>query len=178
MAAATVVAVTAVMDRQQNDDTFDGILAELHWRGLIAQSTEEAALDAHLRHGPVTFYCGFDPTAASMHIGNLVQLLTIRRLQLAGHRPLVLVGGSTGLIGDPRPSAERTLQPRDQVAAWVRALQAQVGRFVELGGDDPAVLVDNLDWTADLSAIDFLRDIGKHFPVNQMLARTSGWGRC
>lgn len=159
------------MDRQQNDTSFDGVLAELQWRGLIAQATAEDALDAHLRAGPVTFYCGFDPTAASLHIGSLVQLLTIRRLQLAGHHPLVLVGGSTGLIGDPRPSAERTLTPRDQVAEWVRALQAQVGRFVALDGENPAILVNNLDWTAGLSAIDFLRDVGKYFRVGSMLKK-------
>lgn len=159
------------MDRQQIDAAFDGILAELRWRGLIAQATDEDALDAHLRSGPITFYCGFDPTAASLHIGSLVQLLTIRRLQLAGHRPLVLVGGSTGLIGDPRPSSERSLNPRDQVAEWVRALQAQVGRFVALDGDNPATLVNNLDWTAGLSAIDFLRDVGKHFRVGSMLKK-------
>lgn len=159
------------LDRQQNDATFDGVLAELQWRGLIAQATAEDALDAHLRRGPITFYCGFDPTAASLHIGSLVQLLTIRRLQLAGHRPLVLVGGSTGLIGDPRPSSERTLNPRDQVAEWVRALQAQVGRFVALDGDNPATLVNNLDWTAGLSAIDLLRDVGKHFRVGSMLKK-------
>lgn len=159
------------MDRQQNDAGFDGILAELQWRGLLAQSTAVEALHAHLRSGPITFYCGFDPTAASLHIGSLVQLLTIRRLQLAGHHPLVLVGGSTGLIGDPRPSSERSLNPRQQVASWVTALQAQAARFVALDGDNPATLVNNLDWTNDLSAIDFLRDVGKHFRVGSMLKK-------
>ncbi|MCU1482005.1 MAG: tyrosine--tRNA ligase [Subtercola sp.] len=144
---------------------------ELKWRGLIHVSTDELELKAALDGGAVTFYCGFDPTASSLHLGNLVQLLVMRRLQLAGHHPLALVGGSTGLIGDPRPTAERTLTPRDTVAEWVGYLQAQVSRFLSFEGDNAARLVNNLDWTAPLSAIDFLRDIGKYFRVGTMLKK-------
>ncbi|MGN6521893.1 MAG: tyrosine--tRNA ligase [Actinomycetes bacterium] len=147
------------------------ILDELHWRGLVAQSTDEEALRAALDAGPVTFYCGFDPTAPSLHIGNLVQLLTMRRLQNAGHRPLALVGGATGLIGDPKPSAERVLNDKGTVASWVERLREQVSRFLSFEGENAATVVNNLDWTAPLSAIDFLRDIGKYFRVNRMLAK-------
>jgi tyrosyl-tRNA synthetase len=147
------------------------ILDELKWRGLVAQSTDEEALRAAFASGPVTFYCGFDPTAPSLHFGNLLQLLTVRRLQDAGHRPLVLVGGSTGLIGDPKPTAERALQSKVTVAEWVERIQSQASRYVSFEGGNAARVVNNLDWTAPLSAIDFLRDIGKHFRVSRMLAK-------
>jgi tyrosyl-tRNA synthetase len=147
------------------------IVEELRWRGLIALSTDEGALRAALAAGPVTFYCGFDPTAPSLHMGNLVQLLTMRRLQDAGHRPLALVGGSTGLIGDPKPTAERVLNSKETVAAWVDNLREQVSRFLLFEGDNAATVVNNLDWTGPLSALDFLRDIGKHYRVNTMIRK-------
>jgi len=151
------------------------ILDELSWRGLLALSTDLDELRAALGSGQVTFYGGFDPTAPGLHIGNLVLLLTMRRLQLAGHRPIGLVGGATGLIGDPSgKSEERVLNPRETVAAWVERIRGEVARFLDFGaGPAGAVLVSNLDWTEQLSALDFLRDIGKHFPVNRMLARES-----
>jgi tyrosyl-tRNA synthetase len=147
------------------------ILDELQWRGLVAVSTDEDALRAALSEGSVTFYVGFDPTAPSLHFGNLVQLLTARRLQDAGHRPLVLVGGSTGLIGDPKPTSERTLHPKEVVFEWVERIRTQVERYVAFDGSNAAEVVNNLDWTAPLSAIDFLRDIGKHYRVNRMLTK-------
>jgi len=147
------------------------VLDDLEARGLIAHSTDAQALRAELSAGPITYYVGFDPTAPSLHIGNLLQILTARRLQLAGHRPLVLVGGSTGLIGDPKEAGERVMNPKETVADWVDRIATQVSRFVDLDGDNGATIVNNLDWTAGLSTIDFLRDIGKHFPVNRMLAR-------
>jgi tyrosyl-tRNA synthetase len=156
---------------QSNDPSFADVWQELVWRGHIHVSTDEEALHAALASEPITFYCGFDPTAASLHLGNLVQLIVMRRLQLAGHRPLGLVGGSTGLIGDPRPSAERTLNTKETVSEWVGYLQAQVSRFLSDEGDNPVRLVNNLDWTAPLSAIDFLRDIGKHYRVGTMLKK-------
>jgi len=159
------------LDDQSNDPSFDDIWDELNWRGLVHVSTDESALKELLSGSPITYYCGFDPTASSLHLGNLVQLLTMRRLQLAGHRPLGLVGGSTGLIGDPRPTAERTLNTKETVAEWVRSLQAQVTRFLSDQGDNAVRLVNNLDWTAPLSAIDFLREIGKHFRVGTMLKK-------
>ena len=146
------------------------VLDDLEARGLVAQSTDAAALRAALAE-PITFYVGFDPTAPSLHVGNLLQLLTARRLQKAGHKPLLLVGGSTGLIGDPKASGERVMNSPDTVADWVDRIRAQVERFVKLDGPASATVVNNLDWTAGLSTIDFLRDIGKHFPVNRMLAR-------
>jgi tyrosyl-tRNA synthetase len=146
------------------------VLDDLEARGLLAQTTDLDALRAAFE-APITFYVGFDPTAPSLHVGNLLQLLTARRLQLAGHRPLLLVGGSTGLIGDPKESGERVMNTKETVAAWVERIGAQVSRFVDLDGPAGATLVNNLDWTAGLSTIDFLRDIGKHFPVNRMLAR-------
>ena len=149
------------------------VLDDLRWRGLVAISTDEGALRSALAAGPVTFYVGFDPTAPSLHVGSLVQLLTARRLQLAGHRALVLVGGATGLVGDPRMSGERVLNDPAVVAEWVRRIQHQVGPFIAFDGPNPALLVNNLDWTAPLSAIDFLRDVGKHFRVNRMLAKES-----
>ena len=149
------------------------IIDDLSWRGLIAVSTDLDDLRKALDTGIVTFYCGFDPTAPGLHIGNLVQLLTMRRLQRAGHRPIAIVGGATGLIGDPGgKSAERVLNPRELVADWVERIRAEVSRFLDFdSGDTAATVVSNLDWTGQLSAIDFLRDIGKHFPVNQMLSR-------
>ncbi len=147
------------------------ILDELQWRGLVAQTTDEAALRRALADGRVTAYCGFDPTAPSLHFGNLVQLVVLRRLQRAGHRVICLVGGSTGLIGDPRPSAERVLKTREQTAEWVANIQRQVRPFLDSDGDNPAVFVNNLDWTEGMSALDFLRDVGKHFRVNQLVKK-------
>jgi tyrosyl-tRNA synthetase len=147
------------------------ILDDLAWRGLLAQSTDLDELRALLAAGPVTLYCGFDPTAPSLHVGSLVQLLTLRRFQRAGHRPIGLVGGATGLIGDPSGrSDERTLRSVDVVAGWVDRIRAQVSRFLDFT-DDRALMVSNLDWTGPMSVIEFLRDVGKHFPVNRMLAR-------
>jgi tyrosyl-tRNA synthetase len=147
------------------------ILDELEWRGLIAHSTDIDALRAELSAGVVILYCGFDPTAASLHMGNLLQLVTLRRFQEAGHRPIGLVGGATGLIGDPKAEGERTLNPAEIVREWSDGVREQVGRFWSFEGDNAAVVVNNYDWTHDLSTIDFLRDIGKHFPVNRMLDR-------
>ncbi|MEV6794851.1 tyrosine--tRNA ligase [Streptomyces sp. NPDC051320] len=147
------------------------IVDELKWRGLIAVSTDEDALRKAFADGPVTFYCGFDPTAASLHLGSLVQILTMRRIQQAGNRPLGLVGGATGLIGDPKPNAERTLNAPEVVALWVERLRGQIERYLDFDGPYAATMVNNLDWTSGLSAIDFLRDIGKHFRVNKMIAK-------
>ena len=151
--------------------TVNEVIDELEWRGFIAHSTDPEALRARLAAGPVTFYVGFDPSAPSIHMGNLVQLMLARLLQDAGHRPLILVGGSTGLIGDPKQSSERNLNPKDVVHEWAERIRAQVSRFVSFEGDNGAVLVNNYDWTAELSTLDFLRDIGKHFSVNRMLDR-------
>ena len=159
------------LSRQSNDSSFDSLWDELQWRGLIHVSTDPDQLSALLASPPVTYYCGFDPTAPSLHLGNLVQLLVLRRLQLAGHRPLALVGGSTGLIGDPKPTAERTLNDPETVAAWVERLKGQVSRFLSAEGDNAVVVVNNLDWTKDLSAIEFLRDIGKYFRVGTMMKK-------
>ena len=149
------------------------ILDDLAWRGLIAQSTDLDELRALLAAGPVTLYCGFDPTAPSLHLGNLIQILTLRRFQKAGHRPIGLVGGATGLIGDPSgKSAERVLNSEETVAGWVERVRGQVSKFLDFDeGPTAATMVSNLDWTGPMSAIEFLRDIGKHFPVNRMLAR-------
>ena len=159
------------LEKQQNDSSFADILEELKWRGLVALSTDEDELRKALTGSPITYYCGFDPTASSLHLGNLVQLLTMRRLQLAGHKPLCLIGGSTGLVGDPRPSAERTLNTKETVAEWVEKLGKQSSRFLSFDGGNAARLVNNLDWTSPLSAIDFLREIGKHFRVGKMLSK-------
>lgn len=164
------MATAETLSSQSNDNSFAHIVDELKWRGLIALSTDEAALREQLAN-PTTYYCGFDPTAPSLHLGNLVQLLTMRRLQLAGHNPLALVGGATGLIGDPKPTAERTLNSKETVALWVEKLAAQTGRFLDYSGKNSAQLVNNLDWTSGYSAIDFLREIGKHFRVGKMLAK-------
>jgi len=160
-----------ILSTQQNDASFEDVWEELVWRGHVHVSTDRAALKELLAGEPITYYCGFDPTAPSLHLGNLVQLIVLRRLQLAGHRPLGLVGGSTGLIGDPRPTAERTLNTKETVAEWVGRLQGQVSRFLSAEGENPVRLVNNLDWTAGLSAIDFLRDIGKHYRVGTMLKK-------
>jgi tyrosyl-tRNA synthetase len=151
------------------------IIDELTWRGLIALSTDADELRKALDAGPVTLYGGFDPTAPGLHIGNLVLLLTMRRFQLAGHRPIALVGGATGLIGDPSgKSAERVLNSHEVVAEWVERIRREVSRFLDFSAAaGRAEIVSNLEWTEPLSALEFLRDIGKHFPVNQMLARES-----
>ena len=147
------------------------VLSALKWRGLVALSTDETALAEHLAAGPVTFYVGFDPTAPSLHFGNLVQLMVARALQRAGHYPLILVGGSTGLIGDPKETSERVLNPKETVAGWVESIRRQVEKFLDFSGQNPARIVNNLDWTGPMPVLDFLRDIGKHFPVNRMLSR-------
>ncbi|WP_285726319.1 tyrosine--tRNA ligase [Psychromicrobium xiongbiense] len=162
---------TQLLEGQQNDESFANIWQELLWRGLIQVSTDQAALEKALTEETVTYYCGFDPTAASLHLGHLVQLLLMRRLQLAGHKPLALVGGSTGLIGDPRPTTERSMQTKEQVAEWVASIQAQVQPFLSFDGVNAARMVNNLDWTAPMSAIDFLREIGKHFRVGTMIKK-------
>ena len=166
-----MTATPNLLDRQSNDATFEDVWDELVWRGLVHVSTDPVELKALLSGPPITFYCGFDPTAPSLHLGNLVQLLTMRRIQLAGHRPLALIGGSTGLIGDPRPTAERTLNTKNTVAEWVGRLRAQAERFLSFDGDSAAQMVNNLDWTAGLSAIDFLRDVGKYFRVGTMIKK-------
>jgi tyrosyl-tRNA synthetase len=147
------------------------VLDDLQWRGLLALSTDLDALRAELARGPITYYCGFDPTAPSLHVGNLVQILTVRRLQLAGNRPLALVGGATGLIGDPRPESERTLNSRETVSSWVDRIRAQIEPLLDFDGEYAARMVNNLDWTEGLSALDFLRDIGRYFRVNKMIAK-------
>ena len=147
------------------------LLDDLEWRGLIAHSTDLDALREALAEGSVRFYVGFDPTAPSLHMGNLVQILTAKRLQDAGHTPYALVGGATGMIGDPKESGERTLNSLDTVKEWVERVRRQIEPFLSFEGENAATMVNNYDWTASLSTIDFLRDIGKHFPVNRMLAR-------
>jgi tyrosyl-tRNA synthetase len=161
----------AALKTQTNDPSFKDLLDELQWRGLVALNTDEDALRRALNETKITYYIGFDPTAPSLHLGNLVQLLIMRRLQLAGHKPLALIGGSTGLVGDPRPTAERTLNTKETVSEWVEKLGKQASRFLSFEGENPARLVNNLDWTAPLSAIDFLRDIGKYFRVGTMLSK-------
>lgn len=157
-----------------NDSSFENVWDELVWRGLIHVSTDAESLRSLLGGDPITYYCGFDPTAPSLHLGNLVQLLLMRRLQLAGHRPLGLVGGSTGLIGDPGGrDSERVLNPVETVQEWVGYLRSQVERFLSFEGENAARMVNNLDWTAPLSAIDFLRGIGKHFRVGTMMRKDS-----
>jgi len=153
----------------------DDIIDELSWRGLIAVNTDLDELRLALKSGRVTLYGGFDPTAPGLHIGNLVLLLTMRRLQLAGHRPIGLVGGATGLIGDPSgKSAERALNPAEVVAGWVERIRGEVSRFLDFdAGESSALIVSNLDWTAPMHVLEFLRDIGKHFSVNRMLDRES-----
>ena len=164
------MATKETLNAQSNDPSFSHVLDELQWRGLVALSTDEKELRAALSE-PITFYCGFDPTAPSLHLGNLVQLLTMRRLQLAGHNPLALVGGATGLVGDPKPNSERTLNDRETVAAWVEKLAEQNRRFLDFDGKNAAQMVNNLDWTSEYSAIDFLREIGKHYRVGKMISK-------
>ncbi|MEU6583553.1 tyrosine--tRNA ligase [Nocardia sp. NPDC046763] len=147
------------------------IIDELTWRGLIAQSTDLDALRAATAKGPITLYAGFDPTAASLHAGHLVPLLALKRFQRAGHRPIVLAGGATGLIGDPRDVGERAMNSTDTVAEWAGRIRSQLERFVDLDGPNSAIIANNMDWTGPLSTVSFLRDIGKHFSVNVMLAR-------
>ncbi|WP_228787876.1 tyrosine--tRNA ligase [Nocardia terpenica] len=162
--------------RQSSAERWEGvsvdIIEELTWRGLIAQSTDLDALRAELAEGPITLYAGFDPTAASLHAGHLVPLLALKRFQRAGNRPIVLAGGATGLIGDPRDVGERAMNSTDTVAAWAERIRGQLQRFVDL--DDPktgAIIANNMDWTGPLTTVEFLRDVGKHFSVNVMLAR-------
>ena len=147
------------------------VLDELAWRGLVVQTTGREALGSALADGPVSLYCGFDPTAASLHVGHLTQVLTMRRLQLAGHHPYALVGGATGLIGDPRMSGERVLNDSEIVATWVESLRDQISRFLDLEGEYGVTMVNNLDWIGQMSALDFLRDMGKHFRMGTMLAK-------
>jgi tyrosyl-tRNA synthetase len=151
------------------------VLEDLEWRGLVALTTDRDALAKDLADGPLTLYCGFDPTAESLHIGNLVPLFALRRFQLGGHRPIALAGGATGFIGDPSGrTTERSLLSAEVIAGRVSLLRAQMARFLDFGDGPPdAIAADNLDWTRDITVIDFLRDVGKHFPVNQMLARES-----
>ncbi|MEU4792426.1 tyrosine--tRNA ligase [Micromonospora tulbaghiae] len=149
----------------------DSLTEDLLWRGLIQDSTGLDELRELLDGGSTTFYVGFDPTAPSLHIGNLMQVVMARRLQQAGHRPLLLVGGATGQIGDPKESAERTLNPPEVIAGWVERIREQLSPFVTYSGENAAQLVNNLDWTGEMSVVEFLRDVGKHFPVNKMLAR-------
>lgn len=148
-------------------DIFDELIA----RELVSQSTDLGALRQAAHDRPLTLYCGFDPTAPSLHLGNLAQILVVRRFQLSGHRPLALVGGATGLIGDPKMSGERNLNPREIVEAWVERIRAQLERFYDFSGLNAAVMVNNLDWTEGVGVLEFLRDIGKHFSVNRMLDR-------
>ena len=147
------------------------LLDDLEWRGLVADSTDREALEAHLAQGPVTFYVGFDPTAKSLHIGHLVQLMLVRALQERGHKPLLLVGGATGLIGDPKMTGERHMNDREVVAEWVESIKDQVSKYVDTDGRNAAQIVNNYDWTVKYTALDLLRDVGKHFSVNRMLAR-------
>jgi tyrosyl-tRNA synthetase len=166
-----VPATTESLAQQRNDPSFDDVWDELVYRGLVHVSTDAGELKKLLAGPPVVYYCGFDPTAASLHLGNLVQILVLRRLQLAGHHPLGLVGGSTGLIGDPRQTGERILNTPETVADWVARLRGQIERFLSFEGQNAARMVNNLDWTAPLSAIDLLRDIGKYFRVGTMIKK-------
>ena len=147
------------------------IIEELLWREQIAQSTDLGALHEALSAGSMTLYCGFDPTAPSLHLGNLAQILTVRRFQQAGHRPLALVGGATGLIGDPKMAGERNLNSEEVVQEWVGRIRAQLERFYDFDGPNAAIVVNNYDWIKNISVLEFLRDIGKHFSVNRMLDR-------
>lgn len=152
-------------------NAYTAVLDDLVQRDLVASATDLGALREELSKGPITMYCGFDPTAPSLHMGNLAQIVTMMRFQRAGHRPLALVGGSTGLIGDPRVTAERSLNPVEIVREWEQGIKAQLEQFFDFEGPNACQMVNNYDWTKDVSAIDFLRDIGKHFSVNRMLDR-------
>ncbi len=147
------------------------LLDELQWRGLIAQHSDWETLEQALESGPITYYCGFDPTAPSLHHGHLVQVIIMKHLQNAGHRALALVGGGTGLIGDPRDSGERSLQTTEVVEEWASRLRGQLERYLDFDGDNPARIVNNLDWIAELSAIELLRDLGKYFRMGTMLGK-------
>ena len=149
----------------------NALLDELTWRGLIADSTDIDALAAHLDSGPISSYVGFDPTAASLHIGHLVQLLVARKLQAAGHRPVLLVGGATGMIGDPKQTGERSMNPVEVVEEWTAGLAEQVKKYVDFSGTNAALIVNNYDWVSKIPTLEFLRDVGKHFSVSRMLAR-------
>ena len=151
------------------------IFDELKERGLVFQTTDEEALRKALAEGNVSFYSGYDPTADSLHLGHLVPILVMKHLQLAGHKPYALVGGATGLIGDPSfKDTERSLQTKDTVEGWVQSIQAQVSRFLDFeNGDNKAEMVNNYDWFSDISFIDFLRDVGKYFTVNYMMSKES-----
>lgn len=155
----------------EGNRTVTDILDELQWRGLIAQHTDIDALRSALDDGELTFYCGFDPTAPSLHHGHLVAVKVMRHLQMAGHHPLALVGGATGLIGDPRAKGERSLNTKDVVAGWAKDLQSQLENLLDFEGENPARIVNNLDWTGEMSAVDFLRDLGKHFRMGTMLSK-------
>jgi tyrosyl-tRNA synthetase len=167
----TTTGTAAAQAAQSNDPSFSNIYQELVWRGYIHVSTDAEALEKALSQETVTYYCGFDPTAASLHLGHLVQLLLMRRLQLAGHKPLGLVGGATGLIGDPRQTSERVLNPVEVVEQWVEALRHQVENYLSFEGENAARMVNNLEWTGQLSALEFLRDIGKNFRVGTMVKK-------
>ncbi|MDR1513142.1 MAG: tyrosine--tRNA ligase, partial [Propionibacteriaceae bacterium] len=147
------------------------LFEDLRWRGLIAHSTDPDALRAALDDDKIAFYVGFDPTAPSLHMGNLLQLVLVQRLQAAGHTPYLLVGGSTGLIGDPRQTSERNLNPVDVVHAWADRVRSQVEKYIDFDGPNGGHLANNYDWTKDVTVLDFLRDVGKHFPLSRMLAR-------
>ena len=169
--AETTVTRAERLRQQANDPSFENVWQELTWRGLVHVSTDEAALEEALAGEPISYYCGFDPTAPSLHLGHLVQLLLMRRLQLAGHRPVALVGGATGLIGDPRQTSERVLNTREVVQEWVESLRAQIEPYLAFEGDNGARMVNNLDWTASMSALDFLREVGKNFRVGTMVKK-------
>ncbi|PSL10489.1 tyrosyl-tRNA synthetase [Marinobacterium halophilum] len=152
----------------------NSLIDDLKARGLVAQMTNEEELVEHMAQGPVTLYCGFDPTADSLHLGHLVPLLMLKRFQDAGHRPIALVGGATGLIGDPSfKDQERQLNSAGVVQQWSECLKSQISRFIDFSGEDGAILANNYDWTASVDVLSFLRDIGKHFTVNKMIAKES-----
>src|SRR5918999_2682021 len=156
----------------ETPDARTAVLDDLAWRRMIADHTDLDALREAMAAGPISYYGGFDPTAPSLHFGNLVLLVTMRRLQKAGHRPVGLVGGATGLVGDPSGrTSERQLHERDVIEGWVDRIRSQVERYLDFEGENAAILANNLEWTRELSAIDWLRDVGKHFSVNRMLAK-------
>jgi tyrosyl-tRNA synthetase len=175
----TIVAVTSTSAPDPSQlptiAPVDDVLADLEWRGLLAQTTDREALARDLAAGPVTVYCGFDPTADSLHVGSLVPLLALRRFQLAGHRPIALAGGATGFVGDPTGrTTDRVMSSPAEISARVALIKAQLARFLSFDdGPSGAIMADNLDWTAPMTVLEFLRDVGRHFPVNQMLARES-----